>query len=620
MRLAAIALATLACATEPAPPPHMVLVVVDTLRDDAVDPRSAPALTSLAQARGGQRLPRTFAHAPMTLPSHTALFTARLPHETGVLVNGQRVPEELLLLPEHLAAQGYRTLAVASMATMWHDEPGAGLDQGFERFVRVERDYADGLATAAALSRLLDEELGLAGTGLAAAGAPGQAAEGAPGQAAEGGVLGDPAGRSGGGSSGTRGQQVAGASGSDVAGSAIEDPARDERPLFLLVHLADPHEPYRTFGGASPDLGLYADGVEVARADPRAAPHVTVLLDLDAGAHELVLAGSGESFLVRSAYAFAVDGSEGAPGGAPDDGEAPTADRGATLAPTTDQGSPLAPIAGRDATLVPGPGAGLGFPADDPRRLPLRWVEGARLERLERAVLELELRRPTRVALELWVTDRPDQAEARRRYGAEVRRADGAVEAVLADLDRRGLLEDAVVLFTSDHGEAFGEHGRNGHSHQLYDHQLRVPTILRLPPDARFDRARARLAERGDGLVRHVDLAPTLLDLAGLAPLPDAVGISLLADDGPRVHFAETHPPEADEELLALFDGRWKLIHAPASGRFELYDLAADPGERDDLWARRAADFEAWRAALEARAGADAAARERTPDLEALGY
>ncbi len=379
---------------------------------------------------------------------------------------------------------------------------GAGVDQGFERFVRVKRDYADGERVAEAFEGLL-----------------------------------------------------AGAGG-------------DERPLFLLAHLADPHEPYRSFEGRRLSLTASLDGVELERLDPRGAPHLRRVLDLEAGRHELVLEDSGADFVPRSLYLHELG-----------DGER--------------------------------------------SRIPARWVEGARLASGRRAVVEFELAAPARVELESWLTDHPDQDEAARRYQAEVARADAAVGEILAALEARGLFDDALIVFTSDHGEAFGEHGLNGHSHNLYDELLRVPTIVKLPADARFDAARARLAEQADELVRHVDLAPTLLELLELEPLPGAVGSSLLDEDRPApVHFAETHRPEAAEDQLALTDGRWKLIHWPAAGRFELYDLATDPGEGRDLFARRGGDFDAWRAALEERA----AAWEREAqdgglaDLGALGY
>ena len=406
--LCALALGPLGACGSPDPsPPHLVVVVVDTLRADALD--ASPVLERMAA--DGVAFERAYTHAPMTLPAHTSLFSSRLPHETGVVVNGQEVPGDLPLLAEHLAGQGYRTLGVASMASFWSDRPGEGLERGFERFVRVERDYADGRATAAALGELLDEELGATGDG---------------GQA-----------------------------------------------LFLLAHLADPHEPYRDFLAGGDDVGLALDGNLHDRGDAAEAPHLRARAFLAAGRHEVLLERGGEAFVPRSLY---VHGGEGAAR----------------------------------------------------RRIPVRWEQGERLALLDRVHASFDLDEPTWVDVEAWVTDRPSQARAAERYRLEAARAGGAVGEILADLDARGILEDAVVLFTSDHGEAFGEHGLNGHSHNLYDELLRVPTILDLPEGEAFGEQRTLLAERAGELVRHVDLAPTLLDLAGLAPLPGAVGSSLL--------------------------------------------------------------------------------------------
>jgi len=488
--------ATLSCGA-PEAPPHIVVIVVDTLRADVVGPDATPNILGLAER--GVVLGDAFTHAPMTLPAHTSLLSSRLPHETGVVVNGQAVPDDLPLLTEHLAAQGYRCLGAGSMASLWSDEPGAGLERGFERFVRVERDYADGPRTASALAALLDDA-----------------------------TVGD-------------------------------------EPLFVLAHLADPHEPYRDFADERRSLVVSLDGVELERVDPRRAPHVKARLDLAAGEHELRMIDGAADFVPRSLYVHAGEG-------------------------------------------------------DARRRVPVRWREGRRLDATRRLVATFTLEEPTRVELESWVADRPDQVEAARRYPLEVARADAAVGTILDDLAARGILEHAVVLLTSDHGEAFGEHGLNGHSHNLYDELLRVPTVLALPGGERFDRARADLARTE--LARHVDLAPTLLDLAELAPLAGAVGSSLLDPArGRPVHFAETHRPEADAEQLALTDGRWKLVHRPEEGRFELYDLVRDPGETRDLYGERGADFEGWRSALEARAAAwGGTERVERAELEALGY
>ena len=117
------------------PRPHVILIVIDTLRADAIhDPYDlvdTPHIDALAA--DGVVFSNAFAHAPMTLPSHTSLFSSRLPFETGVLNNGQVVPEDLPLLAERLEEYGYRTCAVISLGTL-SLVGQEGIRRGFEEF------------------------------------------------------------------------------------------------------------------------------------------------------------------------------------------------------------------------------------------------------------------------------------------------------------------------------------------------------------------------------------------------------------------------------------------------------------------------------------------------------
>ncbi len=124
----------------PIPNTNVVLIVVDTMRADATDGSftETPALQALAAE--GVRFEQAFSHAPSTLPSHTALFSSRPPHETGVLNNGVDVPESLPLLAEHLQTAGYQTHAVVSLGTLNRRLPNGnpGLTRGFDVF---DQDY-----------------------------------------------------------------------------------------------------------------------------------------------------------------------------------------------------------------------------------------------------------------------------------------------------------------------------------------------------------------------------------------------------------------------------------------------------------------------------------------------
>ncbi len=138
--LAAVLLPACGSSGDPPPnPPNLLLVVVDTLRNDCGEGLAgtveAPTMDRLE--RQGVRFPLAFSHAPMTLPAHVALFSSRLPHETGVLNNCQPLPAELPLLAEHLRAAGYQTHAVTSLGTVARSQGATGasdLTRGFDTF------------------------------------------------------------------------------------------------------------------------------------------------------------------------------------------------------------------------------------------------------------------------------------------------------------------------------------------------------------------------------------------------------------------------------------------------------------------------------------------------------
>jgi len=147
--------AGLACSAPERPTGDVILIVVDTLRADALGDHT-PHIAALAH--DGVSFERAFAHAPITLPAHTALFSGKLPRTTGVLNNGQGVPQSLPLLTDILAERGYRTRAAVSLATLWPVEHERGLDQGFDRFARGEREILSGAEVNTTLLEELDGE------------------------------------------------------------------------------------------------------------------------------------------------------------------------------------------------------------------------------------------------------------------------------------------------------------------------------------------------------------------------------------------------------------------------------------------------------------------------------
>jgi choline-sulfatase len=188
---------------------------------------------------------------------------------------------------------------------------------------------------------------------------------------------------------------------------------------------------------------------------------------------------------------------------------------------------------------------------------------------------------------------------AGRLYDGEVAWCDDLVGRMVTALREAGTLDNTLIIVTSDHGEALGEHGEDVHGYFVYEATLRVPLILRGPgvtPGTQIGT-----------VARTVDLFPTVLDMMGLADgKPVISGRSLApALRGGRLTdepaFAESLVPLVHygwSDLRAVRDGRWKYILAPKP---ELYDLDADPGELRNLENQQQTRARAMRSGLEAQ-------------------
>ena len=194
-----------------------------------------------------------------------------------------------------------------------------------------------------------------------------------------------------------------------------------------------------------------------------------------------------------------------------------------------------------------------------------------------------------------------DLAGVRQGYYASVAFLDRQVGRILAELERRGLARNTLVLFVSDHGDMIGDYELITKGAYFYDPCTRVPMILRLPEG---ELAGKRAAE----LVQPHDLAATLLRAAGMpadgvtALMPESQDLAALARGqvaAPRDHALTMYRNSGygnrgywDPPIYGTMfhDGRYKLslFHDPAARAApegELYDLDADPGETANLWA-----------------------------------
>lgn len=204
-------------------------------------------------------------------------------------------------------------------------------------------------------------------------------------------------------------------------------------------------------------------------------------------------------------------------------------------------------------------------------------------------------------------------------YDGEIAAADGVVGEFFAFLKSSGLYDRAIIIVLSDHGEGLGDHGEGEHGLFLYRETIRVPLLLKLPK-----------SELGgttvDRPVQLIDVLPTIASLAGVEAPSGLRGSSLLGEAAspaapiysetflPRIHFGWS-------ELRSLVDDRHHYIEAP---RPELYELATDPGEKNNVLADRRREYAGLKKAMESY---DAkfetpgnVSSEEAAKLAALGY
>jgi arylsulfatase A-like enzyme len=203
----------------------------------------------------------------------------------------------------------------------------------------------------------------------------------------------------------------------------------------------------------------------------------------------------------------------------------------------------------------------------------------------------------------------------RGAYLASIRWVDDAIRRVREKLEAAGVLDQSVIVFTSDHGETFGEHGVHGHARNVLTPVIWVPLVFRFPFEVTPP---VRVAVQAP----NIDLAPTLLDLLGVAipesfegqslvpfmAAPDeaedrptfaSLGVPLFPDasvqtalsDGSWTYARNASPPEEDPEA---YEGK-----AIAPGAEYLFDRSVDPGENVNLMELEAAEAERMRKRLD---------------------
>jgi N-acetylglucosamine-6-sulfatase len=171
---------------------------------------------------------------------------------------------------------------------------------------------------------------------------------------------------------------------------------------------------------------------------------------------------------------------------------------------------------------------------------------------------------------------------------------DDSLGRILAALEKAGTLDNTVIVFTSDHGYFYGEHGLNEERRLAYEETIRIPLLVRYP-------SRVKAGSVASQMVLTIDLAPTLLELAGLTPLPGMQGRSLAPIFGGTAaewrtsflveYYSDTvFPRILKMGYSAVRTATAKYIeYRDLAGMNELYDLEADPYEEHNLIASPAA-------------------------------
>ncbi len=226
--------------------------------------------------------------------------------------------------------------------------------------------------------------------------------------------------------------------------------------------------------------------------------------------------------------------------------------------------------------------------------------------------------------------DEESLAFVKALYDAELAYVDRAVGDLWKRIEEMGEAGRTVVAVTSDHGEAFFEHGTSRHGKSLYMEELHCPLVIVDP--AREGQAWVEAPTRG------IDIYPTLLEAAGIPTPPGLEGASILplAGRGPRAAVRESLMIVSKENYLqAFWVDPWMLIFnrdrikTPADHGLELYNLERDPGQRENLADARPALRARMVAALDARVRESRAAgpapekpidRERMELLRELHY
>jgi len=234
-------------------------------------------------------------------------------------------------------------------------------------------------------------------------------------------------------------------------------------------------------------------------------------------------------------------------------------------------------------------------------------------------------------------TTAPQRAWIEQLYDAEVRYVDDCVGRVLNKLESLGIDDDTLIVFASDHGEEFWEHGGFEHGHSLYNEVIHVPLIVK---SAKSARAQTTAPARIQQPVTTTAIAPTILAALSIEADADAFSVGPLELASARDNENRVASPIYSTGLLyfenreSILSGSFKYIRSAVTGAEQLFDLDADPKEAASLTMQQPSLIESARQSLSAihksarqlcetlnirATDADISAARRR-QLESLGY
>jgi len=220
---------------------------------------------------------------------------------------------------------------------------------------------------------------------------------------------------------------------------------------------------------------------------------------------------------------------------------------------------------------------------------------------------------------------KPKAAKPTRKqlYIGDVRASDALVGRVMDTVEQHIGLDSTLVIVTSDHGEEFWEHGGTGHGHTLFSEQLNVPLLMAGPG--------LPVGSNVDAPVRTIDIGATLYDLLGLPNIGSGRSLVKVSqgEGGGSPVYAEAMLYGHTERSLQ--DGGFKLIHDYKDDSWQLYEVASDPKNKNDISANHPGQVAKMRKQLESLHGSlwqacttcdhqSAESEENLEALRALGY